>query len=89
MDNYLDGEEKYLLVYLKMENNLNLRTFQSQDYSYMSHKSDSWLVTIWVIDYDSCRMSTPFQFKKVIQVAAGHEHILLLAEKQTDVRFIF
>ena len=34
-------------------------------------------------------MSNPFQFKKVIQVAAGHEHILLLAEKQTDVRFIF
>ena len=23
----------------------------------------------------------------MIQVAAGHEHILLLAEKQTDVRF--
>ena len=24
----------------------------------------------------------------MIQVAAGHEHILLLAEKQTDVRFL-
>ena len=38
-DNYLVGEEKYLLVYSKMENNLNLYTFQSHGYSY----------NIWVI----------------------------------------